>query len=250
VDKLAKVYRQDGREEWILIHIEVQGQYRKDFSKRMYQYFGRIFDKYDKPITAYAIFTEFNKVVRPNTFELECLGTSLKYRYNTYKIAGQDEADLHASNNPFAVAVLVAKLAFAGKEVKDGTEHDKLLYGLKMQLSRDLLKKEIAKDKIYKLMTFLRYYVLFESSEISGIFDNELKELTERSETMGIEELLLDRAEKKGMEKGIQTGKKEGLKEGEYKKAIQTALKMKKSGLENSFIADIVELPIEEIEKL
>lgn len=71
---------------------------------------------------------------------------------------------------------------------------------------------------------------------------------------MGIEELMLDRAKKQGIQKGLQTGKKEGLKEGlregERKKAIEAALKMKKSGLENSFIADIVGLSIEEIEKL
>lgn len=250
VDKLAKVYRKDGGEEWILIHVEVQGQYHKGFPKRMYQYFGRIFDKYDKPITAYAIFTESSKLDRPDTFKLECLGTSMHYRYNTYKISKQGEAELRASNNPFAVAMLVAKLAFAGKEIKDRNERDELLYGLKMQLSRDLLNKQIAKNKIHKLMTFLRYYVLFESSEISGIFDTELKELTERSETMGIEELLLDRAKKQGIQKGIQTGKKEGLKEGERKKAIAVAIEMKKDGLPVSQISKFTKLSIEEIEKL
>lgn len=254
VDKLAKVYRKDGREEWVLIHIEVQGLYRKDFGSRMFRYYYRILDKYDKPITAYAIFTESNKVARPNTFKLECLGTSLQYRYNTYKIAGQDEDELRVSNNPFAVAVLVAKLAFAGKEIKVGRERDELLYGLKMRLSRDLLKKKITKDKIYKLMTFLRYYVLFESSEINHIFDNELKELTERSETMGIEELMLDRAKRqgiqKGLEKGILTGKKEGLKEGERKKTIETAIEMKKDGMPAAQISRYTKLTIEEIEKL
>lgn len=246
VDKLAKVYRKDGGEEWILIHIEVQGQYRKDFGSRMFRYYYRILDKYAKPITAYAIFTEASKVVRPDTFKLDCLGTSLQYRYNTYKIAVQEEEELRASNNPFAVVVLVAKLAFAGNEIKNGRERDKLLYGLKMQLSRDLLRKEIAKDKIHKLMTFLRYYVLFESSEISHIFDIELKELTERSETMGIDELMLDRAKKQGIQKGIQKGKKEGKKEG----LKEAALKMKRSGFENKLIADIVGLSVEEIEKL
>ncbi len=242
VDKLAKVYRNGGGEEWILIHIEVQGQYRNDFSKRMYQYFSRIFDKYDKPITAYAIFTEASKMVRPDTFKLDCLGTSLQYRYNTYKIAVQDDDKLRISNNPFAVAVLVAKLAFAGKEIRSGEERDKLLYGLKMQLSRDLLQKEIAKNKIHKLMTFLRYYVLFESSEINHIFDSELNELTERSETMGIEELLLDRAKKQGIQKG--------KKEGERKKTLDIAIEMKKDGMPIDQIVKFTKLSVEEIEKL
>ena len=120
------------------------------------------------------IFDESSKVERPNAFELECLGTSLRYQFNTYKIAGQDEEELRADDNPFAVAVLVAKLAFAEKGIKDSKERDELLYGLKMRLSRELLTKKIGKRKIHKLMTFLRFYVLFESSKINHIFPREL----------------------------------------------------------------------------
>lgn len=34
-DKLVKVYLCDGSEEWLLIHIEVQGQCEADFPRRM-----------------------------------------------------------------------------------------------------------------------------------------------------------------------------------------------------------------------
>lgn len=65
----------------------------------MFLYYYRIFDKYDKPITTYAVFIESSQVVRPDTFKLDCLGTILRYRYNTYKIAVQDD-ELRYSNNP------------------------------------------------------------------------------------------------------------------------------------------------------
>ena len=52
VDKLVKVFTRTGDEEWILIHIEVQGHTDKDFAKRMFTYFSRIFDRYDRPITS------------------------------------------------------------------------------------------------------------------------------------------------------------------------------------------------------
>jgi hypothetical protein len=35
VDKLVKVYLQNGREEWLLIHIEIQNQKEADFSERV-----------------------------------------------------------------------------------------------------------------------------------------------------------------------------------------------------------------------
>jgi len=36
VDKLVRVWRLDGEEEFVLIHVEVQGQHDKAFAKRMY----------------------------------------------------------------------------------------------------------------------------------------------------------------------------------------------------------------------
>ena len=38
VDKLVKVWRKNGAETWILIHIEVQGQKEETFTERMYVY--------------------------------------------------------------------------------------------------------------------------------------------------------------------------------------------------------------------
>jgi len=35
-DKLAKVWTVEGRETWVLIHVEVQGQPEPDFDERMY----------------------------------------------------------------------------------------------------------------------------------------------------------------------------------------------------------------------
>jgi predicted transposase/invertase (TIGR01784 family) len=60
--------------------------------------------------------------------------------------------------------------------------------------------------------------------------------------TNGIEEFLLDQAEKKGIEKGIEQGIEQGIRE--------AALKMKQNGLEISLIANITGLSIKEIEKL
>jgi predicted transposase/invertase (TIGR01784 family) len=59
---------------------------------------------------------------------------------------------------------------------------------------------------------------------------------------VGIEEFLLDRAEKKGIEKGIEQGIEKNNKE--------IALKMKKSGSDIAFIAKITGLSVQEIEEL
>ena len=59
VDKLLKVYSKQGKEEWILVHVEVQGSTDKTFARRMFTYYYRILDKYGKEITALAILTKW-----------------------------------------------------------------------------------------------------------------------------------------------------------------------------------------------
>lgn len=59
---------------------------------------------------------------------------------------------------------------------------------------------------------------------------------------MGIEELLLDRAERKGEKKGEKKGRRE--------EAIVIARELKKEGLTSEFIAKTTKLSVEEIEKL
>jgi len=246
IDKLVKVFTKAGKEEWILVHVEVQGQYQKDFSSRMYTYFYRILDKYQKPIVAYAIFTEANTKERPNHFAIDFMGTSLRYTFNTYKIAGQSDEALQASDNPFALVVLTAKAALAGKDLKSSLERDESLLNLKLSLTRLLLAKQIAKEKIRVLMNFLRYYIRFENQDINTKFEQQVEILTERSNTMGIEELLLERAEKKGEKKG----ERKGEKKGEKAKAIAIAREMKKDGMPVAQIEKFTGLLAEEIEKL
>ena len=91
-------------------------------------------------------------------------------------------------------------------------------------------------------MNFLKYYIRFENPEMFGKFESEISILTERSTTMGIEEFLLDSAEKKGIKKGREEGMEIGIR--------NTAIKMKENGLAIALIANITGLSVEEIEKL
>ena len=199
VDKLVKVFtRVPGGEEWILIHVEVQGYTDQDFAKRMFQYYYRILDQYDKPITAFAIFADSNKSFHPTQYKRDFLGTKLHYSYNTYKIIDQDDAVLEASNNPFAMAVLTAKLTLSKPQL-----HDEQLYDQAYNLAKRLLTKQMPKEKIRQVMNFLRYYLRFENKEILSKFTKEISILTERTTTMGIEEFLLDQAKREGREEGM-----------------------------------------------
>jgi len=60
VDKLVKVFTKNGEEKWVLVHIEVQGYNDPEFARRMFTYFYRILDKYNRFVTSIAIFTGDN----------------------------------------------------------------------------------------------------------------------------------------------------------------------------------------------
>jgi hypothetical protein len=153
VDKLVKVFTKKGKEEWILIHIEVQGSKDKNFAKRMFTYHYRILDKYDKPITSLAILTDKHKSYKPNVYTYSFMGNKLSYEFNIYKVLDADEEELKRSNNPFAVVVRVVQTALKKERLKEEE-----LFNLKIELVRELLKKNFTKEKIRSLLQFLKLY--------------------------------------------------------------------------------------------
>jgi hypothetical protein len=203
VDKLVKVYRQDGREEWLLVHVEVQGD-AKDralFPERMFRYYYRIFDRYRKPMTAIAIFTAQSGSKMPNRYEYCFLGTHHMYQYNTLCITDPTDEELENSNNPFAVVMLAARAALlAGKIPEKELLEQKLLVAKLL-----LAKKQYSRRKIKMILAFLRNYIVFEKKETNRIFDQRVDELTHQKNTMGILEQI---AEMRAEEARIETSEK------------------------------------------
>jgi len=106
LDKLIEVGLKNGKEKWILVHVEIQGYYEEEFSERMFKYFYRVYDKFQKKIFALAIFSDSYKGFKPNKFKYSFYDTKLIYQYRTYKILEHSEMELLKRDNPFALAVL------------------------------------------------------------------------------------------------------------------------------------------------
>ena len=200
VDKLVKVFTKSGNEEWILVHIEVQGYNDEDFGERMFTYFYRILDRYGKRLTSIAIFTDSHKNFKPSVYFYEYLGTKLSFQFNSYKVIEQNEELLMGSENPFAMVILTVLLAI--KKGKFGDEH---LFQRKYSLAKMLLSKSMTKKKIDHLLIFLQHYVTFADPRYNVKFDKVIEELTKKRTAMGIRELVIDLAKKEG----IVTGKEE-----------------------------------------
>ena len=58
VDKLVRVALLNGDEEWIYIHVEVQGTKQAEFAKQMFFYNYRIYDRYDRSVASLAVLAD------------------------------------------------------------------------------------------------------------------------------------------------------------------------------------------------
>jgi hypothetical protein len=105
VDKLARVMGREGREDWVWVHVEVQGARQSEFAERMFVYHYRLYDRYRKPVVSLAVLADAEAVWRPRGYRYRRWGCGLAFRFPVAKVLDwQDRwAELEQSRNPFAV---------------------------------------------------------------------------------------------------------------------------------------------------
>jgi predicted transposase YdaD len=252
VDKLVKVYLKDGTEEWILVHLEVQGYPDQTFERRMFTSFYRVFDRFDKEITALAIFTDKQKDYQPNAYVRDFHGTKLRYEYRTYKVLDQDKGDLLASNNPFALVILATLVAIEKKNAKD----DELM-NIKWYLARLLFERNYEKKTIISVFEFINFYIRFENKKNYGIFAKEISSTFQNQRfNMGIVDILVEDARlegrEEGREEGIEKGIEKGRDEGLYIKTHQVVVTIisKFPNWDNETVADLAQTSVELVKEI
>jgi hypothetical protein len=108
VDKLVRVTRLSGHEDWLCIHIEVQVGREPKFAERMFTYNYRIFDHYAKPVASMAVLGDDDEDWLPQCYGYEVMDCEMSFRFPIVKLAsfaGQ-EATLGTHPNPFALLTL------------------------------------------------------------------------------------------------------------------------------------------------
>jgi hypothetical protein len=107
-DKLFKVWRRDGEETWILVHIEVQSQEDSDFAERMFVYNYRCFDRYRKPVISLAVLGDERPNWRPSSYGYDLGGCRVGIEFPIAKLIDYETQweELDQSRNPFVVVVM------------------------------------------------------------------------------------------------------------------------------------------------
>jgi hypothetical protein len=212
-DKLVKVWRRDGEETWVLVHIEIQAGFETDFAERMFVYYYRLFDRYRLPLTSLVVLADERPKWRPNHYERELWRCKLDLQFPVVKLLDYQPrlAELETDPNPFALATAAHLLA-------QTTCHDpQQRFAGKLALTRRLYQRGWTKQEVLDLYEFIDWLLALPDA-LEDAFLDEIHELEENEKMRYIssaERIGMRRGEELGLQKGLQQGEQRGLQKGE-----------------------------------
>jgi hypothetical protein len=174
VDKLVKVWRKNGREAWVLIHVEVQTQREADFPRRMYGYNTRLTDRYNRTVVSLAVLADDDPNWRPDHFADELWGWSVRMGWPALKLLDYADrvAELEGSENPFAKVVLAHLKALETRQDPAGRRTWKL------RLVRGLYERGFSSEDVRQLLRVIDWLMEL-PPPFKQQFDQDLDEYEE-----------------------------------------------------------------------
>jgi hypothetical protein len=208
VDKLVKVWRTNGEEAWVLVHVEVQGQEEKDFEKRMYVYNYRLFDRYDRKVATLVVLADDRAGWRPACFEYELFGCEVRMKFPHVKLLDYEKQyrQLEKNRNPFAIVVM------AYLKARETARKPEIRLRWKVRLFKMLYEKGYSGEDILELIRFLDWIMVLPQN-LEQRFDETIHEY-EEGKTMRYVTSFERNATARGLQQGLQEGLQEGLHQG------------------------------------
>ncbi len=205
-DKLFKVWLNEGTEQWLLIHIEFQGDAEIEFPLRMYQYNSAARQLYNTEVISLAVLCDESPIWRPTTFAYGRWGCVMELTFRIAKLldySGKDEA-LEASDNPFAAVVLAHIKAME-------TKRDPLTRKQwKLRIVKGLYQRKWTKDEIVRLFLAIDWMMDLPDDLVQA-FESDLDEFEEETHVKYVSSI-----ERLGEQRGYQRGEVHGLREGYF----------------------------------
>ncbi len=235
VDTLVELQLKSGKNQWVLLHIEIQGKGGQDISYRMILYCCLIFAHYRRMPVALAILTDKRPSSEtPGQFEFSEYGTKLLYKYNLFEVYDQSDEELLNSDNPFDSFIYAAKKY--SDYMSDDAQNVKLEYLLK--ITRSLYERGLNEQDRAKIIIFVSRLINLGDEKLRKEFFEELKKMEgkDMSEMNWIQEYFYNEARDKVRNEGIVIGEARGEKRGE-ERAVNAAINfMRSNGMSNEQI--------------
>lgn len=210
-DKLFKVWLRDGSQSWLLIHVEVQGEYDKGFAERMFRYNVAAHAVYNQEVVSLAVLCDDNPDWRPDSYAYGRWGGRTRIQFLTVKLLdyARDVELLETSSNPFAAVVLAHVQALA-------TRGDPLTRRQwKLRLAKALYERNWLSEDVRELFRLVDW-IMDLPQDVEEAFRSDLHRFEEEKRmryVTSIERL----ARKEGWQEGLEKGREEGREEGREK---------------------------------
>lgn len=193
IDILVKT-RLLGEEGFVLVHVEPQASKEKDFARRMFRYYARLFLKYDLRILPVAILSHKTKKAETNIFDIAFpFHKVLEFNYLQLHLKRLSWKDYLRKDNPAAAALLGCM---------DFQEEEKVQ--LKLEFFKALMRMKLDPARMQLLIGFLESYVQLTPEE-EGRVQHKLAEELPPGEVNKMMEILTS-YHKRGMEEGMKEG--------------------------------------------
>jgi hypothetical protein len=208
-DLLCQVWRHDGDECWLLVHIEVQSGYEKDFARRMFDYNTAAYRLYNREVVSLAVLCDERAHWRPTSYGYGRWGSWTALTFPIVKLLdyAQDLGALERSANPFAIVVLAHLQAQATRGAAEQR------FAWKFRLVKALYERNLSKEDVRQLFLVIDW-ILDLPPELQEQFRDTVHryELEKKMPYISsIERLGIAKGIAKGEAKGREAGLREGI---------------------------------------
>jgi hypothetical protein len=205
VDKLVQVTLHSGQEDWIYIHLEVQGTVQTGFTERVFIYNYRIYDRFRRPVASMVVLADESPSWRPSEFGFEVLGCKHTLQFPVAKLldyAGR-EAELQDDPNPFALVTL------AHLQTQATRHNPQARFDAKWKLVQLLYRRGWDKQRIIDLLFVIDWMMKLPEHLKHQLWQN-LDNLEREGKMAYVSEF-----ERQAIDKGMQAGVQQGMQQGE-----------------------------------
>ena len=250
VDKLAQVELLKGKEKWLYIHIEVQSTRKSNFTRRMFGYNYRIFDKFNQSVASFAILADRDRHWRPNFYGFEFAGSKLMLEFSIVKLIDYEPKidELLALDNAFGLITAAHLLT------QQTRQNNNERYNAKLRLIRMLYKRQWERMRIVELLRVIDWFLKLPKglrqklkTEIHKMEGQQKMTYVTSFERDAKEECIVIGKELgvvEGIEIGVVQGKEIGVIEGIEIGRVKVVRKLMASGFSAEQAANIADVSV------
>ncbi len=215
-DKLVKIWTLDGEDIWLLIHIEVQSQRETDFAQRMFTYYYRLKDRFNRAVVSFAILSDDSPSWRPTRHVEELWGCKSTFEFRTVKLLDyqQQWSQLEMSRNPFAMVVMAHLKTLETASLPEQRQR------WKITLTRGLYERGYSRQDVINLTRFIDWILALPEDLEQSFWQSIMAYQQEKKMPY------MMWIERQAQQKGREEGREEGLRRGLIR-AIALGLKLK-----------------------